>query len=119
MDDPNLLLIAIALILTAVAWRKWSTDRAMLTPVRAGLFLAGLCVSSIALIEYSLLTLHVHRNGGFGDNFSAFLSWARPGFFTSLIALSLTATGRGRSRICAVAASFELMAVWIILVSGM
>jgi hypothetical protein len=77
MDDPNLLFIAIALFLTAGAWKKWSPDRTMLTRFRAAVFLVGLCVTSIALIHYALSVLHVHRIKGFGDDFSAKFSQSR------------------------------------------
>ena len=117
--DPNLVFIAIGLFFATAAWKKWPGERRSIPRIWSALFLFGLCGVSLALIQYSLFIFYVHRIGGFGANFAAMLSWARPGFFLSLIALILNSTGQGRSRIFAVAVSSELLVICIILVSGM
>ena len=117
--DPNFLLIAVGFVLTVTAWKKWFRERVLLPRVRNAIFLSGLCATSVALIEYSVFILYVHRIGGFGNNLGPMLLWARPGFFLSVTALAFAMTGRGRSRILVVAASSELLAIWVILVSSM
>src|SRR5438552_1862979 len=102
--DPNLLFIVIGILLLIGAWKKWLAEEILLPRLRKALFLLGLCVVSLALIEYAQFIVHVHRIGGFGNNFAEMLRWARPGFFLSLASLILAAVGRGRSRLCAVAA---------------
>ncbi len=117
--DPKLLLLAIGVVLTVAAWKKSFRERTALPRVRTALFLLGLCATSAALIEYSFFVFHVHHIGGFGDNLVPMLLWARPGFFLSFTALALAMTGRGRSRVLALATSSELLTIWILFVSSM
>jgi hypothetical protein len=43
--DPNFLLIAIGFLLTVRAWVEWSSEPNLLPPVRAALFVLGLCAT--------------------------------------------------------------------------
>jgi hypothetical protein len=114
------MLFIIALLPTLAAWFIWlKTDRRSLEGARKVLFVIGLSVLSIALIEYLFFEIHIYQIGGFGTNFPAMLRWARIGLWLSLLALLLAASGRGKSRLIALASSLLVFIFWIIPVWGM
>jgi hypothetical protein len=117
--DPNWVIAAASFVLAIAAWVKWFSERGSISRYRGVLFLLGLCVGSLAVVEYFLLILFAHRIGGFGSDFGDFLGWARPGFFLSLLALILGFAGVGTSRFFVVALACGLLLVWVLLVNGM
>jgi hypothetical protein len=111
----TIMFVTIVLLLTIVAWSKWLiADRRSLIGTRKVLFICGLSIATLALFEYFFFGLHIYRIGGFGDNFSAMLIWARPGLWGSFIALVLVIAGRGTSRLFGIAASSLLLIFWLI-----
>jgi len=114
------LLILVALLPTAGAWRAWtSKDRLSLSGPRSALFVAGLVGTSVALALYVAFAIYTYHIGGFGTNFPAMLRWARPGFWLSASAFVLSFTGKSRSRAWAITGSLLLLVLWIIPVWGM
>jgi hypothetical protein len=113
-------LLIIVLLPTVAAWRKWlAADGQSLVGARKILFIAGLSVASLALLEYFAFALHTSHIGGFGTNFPAVFRWTRPGFWASVLALVLVSAGRGKSRVFALASAGLMVIVWIIPYWGM
>lgn len=110
-----ILFIVIVLVPTTLAWRKWlAVDQRSLAGTRRVLFTVGLCVATLALLEYLAFALYTDHIGGFGTNFPAVFRWTRPGFWASVLALLLVLAGRGRSRVFGLSSAVLMIIVWII-----
>jgi hypothetical protein len=108
-------LIVITLVPTVAAWIKWlAVDRRSLAGTRKILFTMGLCVATLALLEYLAFALYANHVGGFGTNFPAVFRWTRPGFWASVLALLLVLAGRGKSRVFGLSSGVLMVVLWII-----
>jgi hypothetical protein len=110
-----ILFMIIVLLPTVAAWRKWLTvDQRSLAGTRKILFIAGLCIATLALLEYLAFALYTNHIGGFGTNFPAVFKWTRPGFWASVLALFLVVAGRGKSRVFGLSSGALMVILWII-----
>jgi hypothetical protein len=110
----------IALLPTVAAWRKWlAVDHQSLAGTRKVLFITGLCVATLALLEYLAFALYTNHIGGFGTNFPAVFKWTRSGFWASVLALLLVLAGRGKSRVFGLSSGALVVILWIIADWGM
>jgi hypothetical protein len=107
--------IIIALLPTVAAWRKWLVvDQRSLAGTRKILFTTGLCIATLALLEYLAFALYTNHVGGFGTNFPGVFKWTRPGFWASVLALLLVLTGRGKCRVFGLSSGVLMVILWII-----
>jgi hypothetical protein len=112
------LAVIVSIPLTA-AWRKWLvTDQRVIPSTRKILFLTGLCVATLVLLEYVAFAFYTSHIGGFGTDFPAVFRWTRTGFWGSVLALLLVSVGRGKSRAFGLTSAGLMVVMWIILSWG-
>jgi len=108
-------LIIILLFPTGLAWRKWlATDRKFLAGARKVMFVVGLSIATLALVEYFAFALYTSHIGGFGTNFPALFRWTRPGFWVSVVAVFLVIAGQGRSRLFGLTSAVLMALAWVV-----
>jgi hypothetical protein len=107
-------------VLTIWGWARWLRARSGHGPTwRSGSAFAGLIALSIACAAFLGLVVYASGTGGFGDDPSIPLFFARISIYLCLAALASSNFGKGACRLPVLLAALALGLLWVMVAATM